>query len=132
MTDAAVPERARQRLRIGSVWVDVLTFQETLREIERLVDRKQGGSVFTPNVDHVVKASMNTPFREAYDRVSLSVADGMPLIWASPLLGCPLPEAVLRDRGDRGRVHHSSRGRGAWATVDGAQPGRDGRVSSER
>jgi len=94
MTDAAFPARARQRLRIGSVWVDVLTFQETLREIERLVDRKQGGSVFTPNVDHVVKASMNTPFREAYDRVSLSVADGMPLIWASPLLGCPLPERV--------------------------------------
>jgi N-acetylglucosaminyldiphosphoundecaprenol N-acetyl-beta-D-mannosaminyltransferase len=84
----------RRRLRIGDIWVDVLTFQETLQEIERLVDRKQWASVFTPNVDHVVKAASSQPFREAYDRVSLSVADGMPLIWASPLLGCSLPERV--------------------------------------
>lgn len=79
---------------MGTLWVDVLTFQETLGEIERLVDRKQWASVFTPNVDHVVKASSNQSFREAYNRVSLSVADGMPLIWVSPLLGCPLPERV--------------------------------------
>ncbi len=72
----------------------MLTFAETLVEIEALVDRKVGGSVFTPNVDHVVKASANPAFKQAYDRVSLSVADGMPLIWVSPLLGCALPERV--------------------------------------
>jgi N-acetylglucosaminyldiphosphoundecaprenol N-acetyl-beta-D-mannosaminyltransferase len=76
------------------VWVDALTFAEALREIEGLVDRKQGGAVFTPNVDHVVKATLNDPFRQAYERVSLSLADGMPLIWVSSLLGCPLPERV--------------------------------------
>jgi N-acetylglucosaminyldiphosphoundecaprenol N-acetyl-beta-D-mannosaminyltransferase len=86
--------RPRRRLRIGSVWVDVLTFAAALKEIEELVDRGQGGAVFTPNVDHVVKAASNDAFRQAYDRVSLSLADGMPLIWASPLLGCSLPERV--------------------------------------
>ena len=85
---------AARRLRIGRVWVDVLTFDETLEAIEALVDRGEGGSVFTPNVDHVVKAESNEAFRRAYDRVSLSVADGMPLIWVSPLLGCALPERV--------------------------------------
>jgi N-acetylglucosaminyldiphosphoundecaprenol N-acetyl-beta-D-mannosaminyltransferase len=85
---------SHQRLRIGDVWVDVLSFPEALHAIERLVDLKTGGSVFTPNVDHVVKASSTEPFRRAYDRVSLSFADGMPLVWASPLLGCRIPERV--------------------------------------
>lgn len=86
--------RAARRLRIGDVWVDVVDSSEALDAIERLVDAGQGGSVFTPNVDHVVKASRNPAFKAAYSRVSLSLADGMPLIWASHLLGCPLPERV--------------------------------------
>ena len=89
-----MPSRPYQRLRIGSVWVDALTFADALHEIEALVDRKKGGSVFTPNVDHVVKAASNAAFRDAYSRASLSLADGMPLIWVSPLLGCALPERV--------------------------------------
>ncbi len=82
------------RLRIGRVWVDVVTFDQALVAIEKLVDRGDGGSIFTPNVDHVVKAESNDAFREAYGRCSLSLADGMPLVWVSPLLGCQLPERV--------------------------------------
>src|SRR5262245_29386692 len=85
---------AYRRLRIGRGWVDNLTFDEALAAIEKLVDRKQGGAVFTPNVDHVVKAASNDAFARAYGRASLSLADGMPLVWVSPLLGCPLPERV--------------------------------------
>jgi N-acetylglucosaminyldiphosphoundecaprenol N-acetyl-beta-D-mannosaminyltransferase len=84
----------RRRLRIGDIWVDVLTFADALREIERLVDQRRGGAVFTPNVDHVVKASSNEPFKRAYDRASLSLADGMPWVWVSRFLGCALPERV--------------------------------------
>lgn len=87
-------ERHRRRLRIGTVWVDAVSFAEALREIEKLVDGGQGGAVYTPNVDHVVKAESNEAFRRAYDHVSLSLADGMPLVWAAELLGCPLPERV--------------------------------------
>jgi N-acetylglucosaminyldiphosphoundecaprenol N-acetyl-beta-D-mannosaminyltransferase len=71
-----------------------MSFDEALRAIEALVDAGRGGSVFTPNVDHVVKAETNEAFRKAYDDVSLSFADGMPLVWVSPLLGSPLPERV--------------------------------------
>ena len=86
--------RRRRRLRIGPVWVDALTFAETLDEIERLVDSREGGTVFTPNVDHVVKADKDDAFRRAYADASLSLADGMPLVWVGRLLGCPLPERV--------------------------------------
>jgi N-acetylglucosaminyldiphosphoundecaprenol N-acetyl-beta-D-mannosaminyltransferase len=90
----AMARPRRQRLRIGHLWVDALRFDEVLREIEKLVDRGQGGSVFTPNVDHIVKAESNDEFRAAYEHASLSLADGMPLVWVAGLLGCPLPERV--------------------------------------
>jgi N-acetylglucosaminyldiphosphoundecaprenol N-acetyl-beta-D-mannosaminyltransferase len=83
-------------MRIGRAWIDSLTFEQAIDEIERLVETGHGGSVFTPNVDHVVQleAPENVAFREAYDDVALSLVDGQPLIWASYLLGSPLPEKV--------------------------------------
>jgi N-acetylglucosaminyldiphosphoundecaprenol N-acetyl-beta-D-mannosaminyltransferase len=83
-----------RRLRIGSLWVDAVTFDEALRAIEKLVDEGKGGAIYTPNVDHVVKAESNEAFRHCYDDVSLSLADGMPLVWVSRFLGCRLPERV--------------------------------------
>jgi len=94
VSDANEPVDARRRLRIGHLWIDVLSFAQALREIERLVDSRHGGAVFTPNVDHIVKAEGNEAFRRAYQRASLSLADGMPLVWVAPWLGCPLPERV--------------------------------------
>jgi N-acetylglucosaminyldiphosphoundecaprenol N-acetyl-beta-D-mannosaminyltransferase len=84
----------RVRLRIGHVWIDAVTFAEALRRIEELVDKGAGGAVYTPNVDHVVKAESNEAFRRAYEDVSLSLADGMPLVWVAGMLGCALPERV--------------------------------------
>lgn len=83
-----------QRLTIGRVPIDVVTFQQAMERIEALVDANQGGSVFTPNVDHVVNVDTDDVFAAAYQRASLSVADGMPLVWASKVLGQPLPERV--------------------------------------
>ncbi|MBM4776629.1 MAG: WecB/TagA/CpsF family glycosyltransferase [Archangiaceae bacterium] len=85
---------SQPRLTIGRVPIDVVTFQQAMERIEALVDAKQGGSVFTPNVDHVVNVDSDDVFAAAYQRASLSVADGMPLVWASKVLGQPLPERV--------------------------------------
>jgi N-acetylglucosaminyldiphosphoundecaprenol N-acetyl-beta-D-mannosaminyltransferase len=82
------------RLRIGKLPVDVVSFPEALDAVEALVERRQGGAVFTPNVDHVVVADAHAAFAAAYERASLSLADGMPLVWGSRLLGTPLPERV--------------------------------------
>jgi N-acetylglucosaminyldiphosphoundecaprenol N-acetyl-beta-D-mannosaminyltransferase len=83
-----------QRLTIGAVPVDVVNFKQAIDAIEALVSRGSGGAVFTPNVDHVVKAEREPELREAYRTVDLSLADGMPLVWSSRLLGAPLPERV--------------------------------------
>jgi N-acetylglucosaminyldiphosphoundecaprenol N-acetyl-beta-D-mannosaminyltransferase len=67
---------------------------QTLAAIDALVAARRGGVVFTPNVDHVVVAERNEPFRRAYADADLTLADGMPLVWLARLLGQPLPERV--------------------------------------
>jgi N-acetylglucosaminyldiphosphoundecaprenol N-acetyl-beta-D-mannosaminyltransferase len=79
---------------MGRVWIDSLTFADALDAIELLIENNQGGTVYTPNVDHVVVAETNPGFAEAYNRASLSLVDGQALVWASRLLGFPLPERV--------------------------------------
>ncbi len=84
----------KDRVRIGSLPIDRVTFADALAAIERMIDDKTGGTVFTPNVDHVVMAEHDVAFREAYEHASLSVVDGMPVLWASRALREPLPEKI--------------------------------------
>lgn len=84
----------RARLRVGRLWVDVLTRDGALDVLDALVARGAGGSVFTPNVDHVVTAERDDAFAAAYDAASLALADGAPIVWASRLLGEPVPEKL--------------------------------------
>lgn len=90
---ARLPHMA-DRVRIGRVDVDVLRASEALDAIEALVRARRGGAVFTPNVDQLVKLERDPALRAAYDAAELRLADGMPLVWASRLLGSPLPERV--------------------------------------
>jgi N-acetylglucosaminyldiphosphoundecaprenol N-acetyl-beta-D-mannosaminyltransferase len=50
--------------------------------------------VVTPNVDHIVTLQRNPDFQQAYDRCALSLADGVPLLWAARYLGLPPLEKV--------------------------------------
>ena len=91
---AGAPPRTRDRLRIGQIAIDPVTFSEALDTIATMVASGLGGSVLTPNLDHVVMADEHEGFRRAYAAASLCVVDGMPLLWASRLLGAPLPEKI--------------------------------------
>jgi N-acetylglucosaminyldiphosphoundecaprenol N-acetyl-beta-D-mannosaminyltransferase len=86
--------KGRTRVRIGHAWIDSMTFDEAIDEVERLIESGEGGSVFTPNVDHLVQLEENAAFREVYQEASLCLVDGQPLLWASHLLGSPLPEKI--------------------------------------
>ena len=82
------------RFLLGHVPVDRVTFGEALDAIEAMVAHGSGGAVFTPNVDHVVLAERDEALRRAYADADLSLADGMPIVWASHLLGVPVPEKI--------------------------------------
>ncbi len=83
-----------QRVWVGRLPIDRVTFEGALDEIERLVRAGNGGAVVTPNIDHVVLAEENASFRDAYANASLSLCDGMPVLWATHLLRKPLPEKI--------------------------------------
>jgi N-acetylglucosaminyldiphosphoundecaprenol N-acetyl-beta-D-mannosaminyltransferase len=80
------------RVRIGSIWIDALTLPGALTAIDSLA--AVGGAVFTPNVDHIVTAEKDSRLREAYAAADLALADGQWVVWASRLLGTPLPEKI--------------------------------------
>jgi N-acetylglucosaminyldiphosphoundecaprenol N-acetyl-beta-D-mannosaminyltransferase len=82
------------RIRIGRIFIDRLSFDAALARIEGMVEAGRGGAVFTPNVHHVVIAEKLPLFSEAYAIADLCVADGQPLIWASYVVGKPLPEKI--------------------------------------
>jgi N-acetylglucosaminyldiphosphoundecaprenol N-acetyl-beta-D-mannosaminyltransferase len=82
------------RIRVGTLELDVLDKPAAIDAIVRLVRDGRGGTVFTPNVDHVVQAEHDATFREAYLRADLSLVDGTPVLWAAKLLGTPLPEKL--------------------------------------
>jgi N-acetylglucosaminyldiphosphoundecaprenol N-acetyl-beta-D-mannosaminyltransferase len=83
-----------RRIELGPVPIDAVTLGEALDRVEELVREGVGGAVFTPNVDHVVLAHESERFRAAYARASLSLVDGMPLLWTARLLGTRLPEKI--------------------------------------
>ncbi len=83
-----------ERIQIGRLPIDAVDLPGTLTAIEELVGARAGGTVFTPNVDHIVMGERDQRFREAYGRVSLSLVDGTPVLWAARLLGHALPEKV--------------------------------------
>jgi len=83
-----------RRIRIGNIQIDNVTMEQAIGLIERLAKDHRGGYVVTPNVDHVVMAEQNEEFLAAYVDATLSLADGMPILWLSRLLGYPLQEKV--------------------------------------
>jgi N-acetylglucosaminyldiphosphoundecaprenol N-acetyl-beta-D-mannosaminyltransferase len=83
-----------KRIFMGKVPIDVLTFEGAIDAIQERIEKKLGGTVFTPNVDHVVMAQEDARFLRAYDDAAISLVDGMPVLWASRLLGSPLPEKI--------------------------------------
>ncbi len=78
--------------------VDNLDFQETLERIDRFVQigrqMHRFHQVATVNTDFLVKAAEDPDLRRLLQSVHLATPDGMPLIWASRLLGNPLKERV--------------------------------------
>lgn len=75
-----------------------LTFDEAaeLLAAKAASGRRPAQVVVTPNVDHLVRLDQaSAEFRALYASADAIFADGMPLVWASRMLGdTPLPERV--------------------------------------
>ena len=91
-------EHARpvRRVAVGDVLLDDLTLHEAVAGFDRAIARgaRGWGYVVPVNVDVVVRYRQDAAFRVACERAALRVADGMPVVWATRLLGRPLRARV--------------------------------------
>ena len=74
--------------------IDNLTMEETLNEIDKLIQKKNCSYVVTPNVDHIVRLEKDEELQKVYKNASLILTDGKPLIWISKWYKTPIKEKI--------------------------------------
>lgn len=82
------------RIKFLNTYVDNLTMDEALSEIDRLIQANKNAYVVTPNVDHIVQLEQGGIFCDIYKSADLILTDGKPLIWISKWLGTPIKEKI--------------------------------------
>lgn len=83
-----------EKIKIGKAYINNVTQQEAILEIERIINYGEKTYVVTPNLDHIVKLEEDVDFVRCYEKAGLVLADGNPLVWASKLLGTQLKALV--------------------------------------
>lgn len=82
------------RMKFMNTEIDNLTMEETLREIEKLIQENRSSYVVTPNVDHIVQLETNRELQTVYANASLILTDGKPLLWIAKWYGTPIKEKI--------------------------------------
>jgi N-acetylglucosaminyldiphosphoundecaprenol N-acetyl-beta-D-mannosaminyltransferase len=90
---ALLPQAVRVRHLFGMTFCDV-TLSELVGLVDEQIAQRKPGYIATPNVDHVCRFHNDVAFREAYENARLVLCDGMPIIWASKVLGRPLRQKL--------------------------------------
>lgn len=85
---------SRPPIALLGVPFDHVTTAEAIERIERMVASRAPHYLVTANVDFLVQARTDVELRRILLDAHLVLCDGTPLLWASRLLGHPLPERV--------------------------------------
>ncbi|WP_036165311.1 WecB/TagA/CpsF family glycosyltransferase [Massilia sp. 9096] len=100
-----------ERITLMGCAIDNLSMEETLQTVEGCIRTGQPHQHVVVNVDKLVKASRDPELRRIINGCALVNVDGMPVVWASRLLGRPLKErvagvdlfeALMRRAGEKG------------------------------
>lgn len=83
-----------ERIKFLNTYVDNMTMEEAVQEIDKLVGNKVPSYAVTPNMDHIVTIEEDKIFEEIYRKADLVAVDGKPLIWLSRILGNPIKEKI--------------------------------------
>lgn len=83
-----------ERVTLFGCNIDNVSMEETLERVEDFVRARRPHQHVVVNVDKLVKASRDEDLRRIINARDLVNVDGMPVVWASRLLGKPLKERV--------------------------------------
>lgn len=92
--DAGSAGGQSSRAALVGIAFDRLTETEVVEHIVDAMRSGRGGWVATPNIDICRLAERDPRLQELISSASLTVPDGMPLVWAATLRGDPLAERV--------------------------------------
>jgi len=82
------------RIKIGDIPVDALTMKETVTLIDNAIIEKRPIHHVVINAVKVVNAQKDKVLKESIVNCDIINADGQGIVWASQILGTPLPERV--------------------------------------
>jgi N-acetylglucosaminyldiphosphoundecaprenol N-acetyl-beta-D-mannosaminyltransferase len=82
------------RIQLMGCQIDNLTMEETVQAVDKFIASGTPHQHVVVNVDKLVKADRDPDLRRIINSCDLINADGMPVVWASRLLGKPLKERV--------------------------------------
>ena len=84
------------RIKLFGVEMDAMRMDGAVSRLLQWVSQPTAACryVVTPNVDHAVLLQHHAELRQAYYDADMILADGHPVVWASRLVGKPLPERV--------------------------------------
>jgi N-acetylglucosaminyldiphosphoundecaprenol N-acetyl-beta-D-mannosaminyltransferase len=85
-------------MRLMGVPIGVVDEAHAVRSIVEAAAASLGHWTITANLDHLRRYHREPLAKSLIEEADLVVADGMPLIWASRLVGKPLPERVAGSR----------------------------------
>ncbi len=89
-----VARRSPPPIAILGVAFDNVTLTEAVKRVEEMIASRRPHYIVTANVDFLVQARRDAELRRIFLDAHLVLCDGTPLVWASRLLGNPLPERV--------------------------------------
>ncbi len=88
------PGDRRNRLQVLSIKVDRVDYGQALDVISGLLKTEGCKQVVTLNPEYVMQAERDGRLLRIINSAELTVPDGMGIIWASRILGDPLPDRV--------------------------------------
>ncbi|MDB5799674.1 MAG: teichoic acid biosynthesis protein [Rhodocyclales bacterium] len=94
MKSAAPPDFERRVYCLLGLPIDALGLTEAVGKVEAAVATRTPCFISTPNLNFLMASTRDEAFRDSVIDSDLSLADGMPLVWISKLLGLPIRQRV--------------------------------------
>jgi N-acetylglucosaminyldiphosphoundecaprenol N-acetyl-beta-D-mannosaminyltransferase len=83
-----------EKEQVAGLYFNLLSEDEVIQHIVSEVRARNGGWVATPNIDICHQVRNDPSLLKLLESASLTVPDGMPLIWAAKIMGTPLSGRV--------------------------------------
>lgn len=83
-----------EKVQFLNTYVNNVTMDETIAEIDNLVSKKKKSYIVAINVDVVIKIEKDSKLKKVTDEADMVLIDGKPLIWISKWHKQPIKEKV--------------------------------------